>query len=683
MPGCGPGNDNSSEKMIRIFGDLFEKGVGLFQLRGTKTKDAASPEDAPQVHSPHAEILEGLLEYSRFPHGQGFAVLLNGLWGSGKTQFIKRNLSRFARERPGEVKQGPLYVSLYGISDVGQIEDRLFEQLHPILSHRATRLAGAVLRSAAKAAVRVDIAQGLSLSGSAGDVDLSSMVKNAEGRVIIFDDFERAVLSPVEILGYINPLVEHEDCKVIILADETQIEDAAKYKARKEKTVGRTFEFRADVASVYDAFLEEIDDTSARKFLADSAKKVRQVFADSKYDNLRLLKQFLWDFERVWKVLTSEQRECRVAMDELLELLCASAIELRRGLPIKDFNLITSETLIVRRLKRNAQDEPTSVEKFRAKYPSVRFDSTLVNVPTILDIVVRSKVSGESIREQLQRHPYFAKPQDASTPSWRALWLSRELSANDQAAVITRFEADFEARAFEEVGVIYHIFGLGIWLSELGFPGWELESLEEKLKGYVDAIYARREPNIEEVSSETRSHFDVERYGLGYRQSEAPLFAKLTEYEKTQRAEWRKRGYPKVAAYLRELASRDAEGFLRMVCFTAGGPATFAEIGALKLIPPGEFASLVAGSLYWQQSKITIALSIRYERVAACPELADEASWFREFRGLIERECEKLSRISGYELLNLIHLYLDKAIQLLDSNDHDQPRQTGGSEAQT
>ena len=44
------------------------------------------------------------------------AVVLNGPWGSGKTRFIKRNLGLFVRERPGEVKQEPLYVSLYGVS---------------------------------------------------------------------------------------------------------------------------------------------------------------------------------------------------------------------------------------------------------------------------------------------------------------------------------------------------------------------------------------------------------------------------------------------------------------------------------------------------------------------------------------------------------------------------------------
>ena len=327
---------------------------------------------------PHEEVLNGLLEYTRFPHGQGFAVVLNGPWGSGKTTFIKRNIDAFVQERPGEVKQKPLYVSLYGISDVSQIEDRLFEQLHPILSHSATRLIGAVLRGAAKTAIKVDIAQGIALSGSATEVDLSSMLKNAEGRVVIFDDFERAIMSPAAILGYINPLVEHENCKVIILADETQIKDNDQYLSRKEKTISRTFEFKPDIDDVYISLLLEIDEQSARDFLADSSKAVRNVFADSRYDNIRLLKLFMWDFERVWKAITPKQRECRAAMDELLELLCASALELRHGLPAEDFHLDTYNSLIARHFGRGEDVEPEPMEKIKQKYPSVSFDSTLI-----------------------------------------------------------------------------------------------------------------------------------------------------------------------------------------------------------------------------------------------------------------------------------------------------------------
>jgi|GEM_PF-443970 len=624
--------------------------------------DTAQAADAQPARGPHDEILEGLLEYTRFPHGQGFAVVLNGPWGSGKTRFIKDNLDHFARERPGEVKQGALYISLYGISEVSQIEDRLFQQLHPILSHKFTQFAGAFLRGAAKAAIKVDLGQGFSATGSVPDVDLSSVLKNAEGRVVIFDDFERALMSPVAILGYLNPLVEHEDCKVIILADETQIsgENRTEYEARKEKTVGRTFEFRPDFARVYCLFLNEIDEPSARKFLGESREAVGRVFADSKFDNLRLLKQFMWDFERVWKVLAPDQRENRVAMAELLELLCASSLELRHGMPVEDFQLINPSSLILRHTRKEKGIESSPIEKLHDKYPSVRFDSSLVEAYTIIDVVLRSKVSSADIPAQLQRHPYFLKPRDTAVPSWRALWLGHELPIADQDAVVARFEADFEARSFHDIGVVLHIFGLGLWLSKLGFTGWEAERLEDKLKRYVDAIYASREPTLSEAADERPFETWTGSHGLGFREAGDPLFAKLVEYEREQRATWRKRGYPEIADYLRGLIAQDSETFLRLVCFSAGGPATFAKIGVLKLIPAEDFARAVASLPYHDQSKVMIALSIRYEQKGGYEELGDEILWLREVQKSIAIEAGKLPRIGREALLGLNQVYVGK-----------------------
>jgi len=236
--------------------------------------------------------------------------MLNGAWGSGKTWFIKDCAESLARERPGEVRLTPLYVSLYGVSKPSEIDKLLFQQMHPILSHKATRLAGAVLRGIGKLTVKVDLGQLAKLTGAVPEVNLTAMLAGADGRVVIFDDFERALMEPAAILGYINPLVEHEDCKVVIIADENQInrENKKEYDKRKEKTVGRTYQFEPDNQSVYASFLKEISDDVARVFLEQSKKVLLQVFADSELNNLRLLKQLLWDFGRIWKALTEEQR---------------------------------------------------------------------------------------------------------------------------------------------------------------------------------------------------------------------------------------------------------------------------------------------------------------------------------------------------------------------------------------
>ncbi len=144
---------------------------------------------------------------------------------------------------------------------------------------------------------------------------MSDVVDGTTQRVIIFDDLERAVMSPVDVLGYINPFVEHDGCKVIILTNENEIltanEKADKsdqaYRLRKEKTIGRTLKVSANVEAAFAAFLDEIDNSGAKKYLATEKVAILTVFKDSKLENLRLLKHFLWDFREILVELSHEE----------------------------------------------------------------------------------------------------------------------------------------------------------------------------------------------------------------------------------------------------------------------------------------------------------------------------------------------------------------------------------------
>lgn len=403
-------------------------------------------------------------------------------------------------------------------------------------------------------------------------------------------------MSPIAILGYINPFVEHEDCKVIILADESQIDEKEKtqYHKRKEKTIGRTFDFKPDVCNVYRAFLREVDDLSARRYLTTAQPKISSIFADSKYENLRLLKQFMWDFERVWKTMTPKQKNCKVAVDELSELLCASALELRQGFDAREFKLQTHESIFARHFSNDKDQKLDICQQMYEKYPTVRFDSTLITSNTIIDIILKSRVDRESISRQLESHPYITKPSDGDSPSWRALWSSFELSAVEQETAVKRFEADFEAVKFTERGIVYHVIGLAIWLSDLGFEGWDSDHLEQKLKDYVDSVYLATEPTEDDIAKRTSISLDSGSHGLGYRNIGTVTFRNLVSYENQRRLVWRRSGYPKSSNMLFELAQTDSEEFLRMICRTASGPATFASIGVMSFIPPWHFAKMAA-----------------------------------------------------------------------------------------
>ncbi|QGM94273.1 hypothetical protein F7D13_09660 [Methylocystis rosea] len=384
--------------------------------------NAASIIDAPNKERPadhNQEVARALKEYCHFSHAQGFAVMLSGPWGSGKSHFIESILTDLVPPGKNPEKHKPLRVSLYGLTSPAEISDRLFEQLHPILGHKITRLVGAALRSTLKTTIKFDLADGAELNGTLPEVDLSAMMRGTGGRVVIFDDFERAVMSPSVILGYINPLVEHDDCKVLIIAAEEEISDQGQYSKRKEKTVGRTFEFKADAEAAFAAFLGRVDDEQARRFIAKSKVAVLEVFADSGFDNLRLLQQSLWDLECLCKALTGEQRRHEKAMQELVPLVCAAAIELRSGKLTAEMFRRNDYSHHFAVHVGNPKGETTAVDKIFKKYRTVRFDSTLLEPAIIVDLILKSKVPVQLIRQQLQQHPYFAKPEEM--PSWRAL----------------------------------------------------------------------------------------------------------------------------------------------------------------------------------------------------------------------------------------------------------------------
>lgn len=66
-----------------------------------------------------------------------FALMINGAWGCGKTYFIKNTLE----SKIGEIscpnkknqKYKQIYVSLYGVSSIDEIRDRIFYEINPNL----------------------------------------------------------------------------------------------------------------------------------------------------------------------------------------------------------------------------------------------------------------------------------------------------------------------------------------------------------------------------------------------------------------------------------------------------------------------------------------------------------------------------------------------------------------------
>ena len=129
--------------------------------------------------------------------------------------------------------------------------------------------------------------------------------------VIILDDLDRLseTLKPNELIGFVNSLVEHENNKVIIIADEQSIEDDLNYKVVREKTIGTIIEFTTSFDKTFD---EIISDKYGATFniyyqhLNSIKQEILSIFELTRSTNLRSLIYFLQHYSEIFHALYSE-----------------------------------------------------------------------------------------------------------------------------------------------------------------------------------------------------------------------------------------------------------------------------------------------------------------------------------------------------------------------------------------
>jgi hypothetical protein len=382
---------------------------------------------------------------------------------------------------------------------------------------------------------------------------------------------------------------------------------------------------------------------------------------DSRLDNLRLLKQFLWDFERYWAVLTAKQRKHDAAMLEVMVLLCALTLELRSG-RVDSTALDRSQSVAMMALVNKPDDERyLPYVAMTRRYSSVNFESALIARDTIRKIILNSIFPQDEIRAALDAHPYFAEPK--SMPSWRALWFGFELRANEIPEILRRFNEDFEKGRFTNEPEIRHVAGLCLWLSEIGEPGWPADATVSRVKRYIDHVFDERPSVAEDVVPSSRLPGDMgSAYGLGYRKSEDPDFHALVGYLNAKVRAWRARGLPSVAEQLLSLMSSDSGSFLRKICATATGPATYARLPVLAAISPDVFVAGFVGLGYEGRKDVLLALAMRYEHLDIDPDLATERPWLEDVHNELIRHSNSLSPVPRAFLREQIDTYLEKTI---------------------
>lgn len=214
----------------------------------------------------------------------GRAIMLTGDWGSGKSYYIKEVLKPFL-----ESKENGFYkcviISLYGLTDVSQISKAIYTELRSFnfkKKHEFWTTAGVALSTVPKTIFNAITSNAGYDIGTVSDKQLQKVYDsiNLDGKLIIFEDFERSGIDKIQLLGYINNITEQDKVKVLLVANENEIikngkidiftpnneekkdEDTdlfiQQYKRIREKTIGDTIYFmydrKATVTSIVNNF---------------------------------------------------------------------------------------------------------------------------------------------------------------------------------------------------------------------------------------------------------------------------------------------------------------------------------------------------------------------------------------------------------------------------------------------
>ena len=174
------------------------------------------------------EILKAVLDYIQNEKAK-YALLINAPWGAGKTYLYENCLQHeIAKVEYGKTeRRSNVYISLYGISNIESLSKELFtnymlkvkckENNIKETAYKITSGITSIMSKFVSVSIGPVSAEFKGMTETIIDsVDIGSMV-------ICFDDLERCCIPINDLFGFINNLVEHCKCKVIILADENNI----------------------------------------------------------------------------------------------------------------------------------------------------------------------------------------------------------------------------------------------------------------------------------------------------------------------------------------------------------------------------------------------------------------------------------------------------------------------------
>ncbi len=593
-------------------------------------------------------VWDYLTYYLGLPHSPNFAVLLSGPWGVGKTFLVKRFLAKNFDDQ----KDQYVYISLYGLSSLEEIDDALLQAIFPRLTGTAAKVIGRVAKSALKI-LKID----------ASEFDIRDFLNKFDAKVYVFDDLERFEGSINKVLGYINQFVEHGGAKVILIANEREISVDNDYTRRREKLIGKTLHVRSSFDEAFAYFISEIDDSEAREFVKGCAVDIAAIYDQSELNNLRVLQQTIWDFERFYKAVSAEHRQNKDAMATAIRLLFALSFELKAG-RIGEPDLLNDRgvkaAVVFRMRDKNEEGQKPPIRAAEARYPIVDIDDTIFSNELLVDFLIRGIVDTKAINTQLRASRFFVTAADE--PAWRTVWHYFERTEEEFDNALAKMEAQYAAREFTIDGEILHVLGLRLLLAKQGAINKSRQEILEDGKNYIDELYRARRLHVDPPGTFSETRFDG--YGgLGIHESNTAEYKELFACLKGARQKAFEDTYAAKATDVLAVLKRDVQQFYRLLCYSDKGSGEYANIPVLAKLDPDVFLDTMLSLHPSDQHHAMMALKARFEHGRLERDLPNERPWLEKIRDNLLARLKSMKPMSRYRVENQARWYINPILQ--------------------
>lgn len=223
------------------------------------------------------------------------AIMLSGDWGTGKSHYIQHEL---IPELQKEDTVRCITVSLYGLKSVNEISKSIYLELRAKSLQKKNEFT-VTGKLVGKTVVKgITSFFGIDLSASEEDIQQIYDSIDLSGKLIILEDIERSQIDILELLGYVNNLVEQDGVKLLLVVNENEIikyeqikqdspenkrmaapfaslsskqdrvytDKTKEYLSVKEKTVGDTLQFEGDFKTAIRQIITSFENTRLDSF---------------------------------------------------------------------------------------------------------------------------------------------------------------------------------------------------------------------------------------------------------------------------------------------------------------------------------------------------------------------------------------------------------------------------------